>query len=139
MNCTVKLKDKFASRSLMKSIDVLGDNGFELALRFKLGEFYMSLVREDIVQSQFVVIELVEFLGILLKEAFAENLLGGIFVFLAVKPVDTAKIGNSAFGGNASTSKKDDVAAVFNHFPKLRDFFVHVNASMPLLQNTIFD
>ena len=102
--------NSFAAGGLVQAVNVLGDDGQKLSGLFKFGQLVVGRVWLYALDYQFLAVKPVEFLGICVKKRAADYGFGRILPFLAVKAVLASKIGDSAFGGNARSSKKDDFA-----------------------------
>ena len=103
----------FASRLLMKPIDILGYDRLKLSFFLKLAQGVVGGVGHCILIYHPVFIKSVEFLGISDKEAPAYYHLRGILVFHVIKSVFGTEIGYTAFGGDSRTSEKDYIFAFF--------------------------
>ena len=45
----------------------------------------------------------------------AEHGLRRVFVFLVIKPIDAAEIGDAALGGNSGSAEENDIVAALYH------------------------
>ncbi len=90
----------------METVDVLGDDRFQLALSLQLGQTQVRRVGLCSLDNKLIPVEAVELLGALFPERVAQNLLGRVIVFLMVEPVHTAEVRDAALGGHARTAEK---------------------------------
>ena len=104
--------DFFAAGGLVQAVDVLGDYGQEFSGRFQLGKLVVGRVWLYALNYQFFAVKTVEFLGIRVKKRAADDGFGRILPFLAVKAVLASKVGDSAFGLNSRSAKKDNFAGI---------------------------
>ena len=99
----------------MKSVYILCDYGFELALFLKLRKLDMGDIGLYAVKQYFLPVKPVELLGIPHKEGMADDLLRRIIILLVVETVYASEVGYAAFGGHARSAKEYNVAAAFYH------------------------
>lgn len=105
----VKLIHGLAARSLMKAVDVLGDNCFELASSFKLRKSKVSFVGLSVKIEHLILIELVKLAYMVAEKGTAQNSLRGIFIFHVINSVHASEIRNTAFRGNTCSAEKDNI------------------------------
>ena len=105
----VKLIHGLAARSLMKAVDVLGDNCFELASSFKLRKSKVSFVGLSVKIEHLVLIELIELTYVIAEKGTAQNSLRGLFIFHVINSVHASEIRNTAFRGNTCSAEKDNI------------------------------
>jgi len=116
IDASVQFEHVFASGSLMQVVDVLGDDRFQFALAFQLRERVMRFVGLYVRVEHLVAVEFVKLLGMFEEKLVTEHQLGRIVVFLVVKSVRTAEIGDAALGGYARASEEYDSIALVNQF-----------------------
>ena len=99
-----------ATRLLVQTIDVLGDDSFKFAHFFKICQGSVGRIWLRIFKDHFIPVKTIKFLRILYKKAMAENRLRRKIIFLVIQSVYTAKIWNMALCGDAGASKKYDIS-----------------------------
>ena len=105
----------------MQPVDVLGDDGFQFALPFELGQPQVGRVGLGPLDDELVAIKPIEFLRAALPEGMAEDGFGWVVIFLMIEPVHAPKIRDAALGRNARAAKKDHVLAFGNDFFQCRN------------------
>ena len=111
-------------------------DGAQLSLPLQLCQTQMRRVGlHAFVGDQFGPVKTVELRGIPLKKAVADDLLRGIFVFLVVESVHTAKIRYAGFGGYAGAAEKHDVIALGDPALQRRDLLVQ--GPLPLILSIV--
>ena len=113
--------DALAARSLMETVDVLGNDGAQDAVALPPGELEVRLIGFCGQADHLVAVEAVEFLGLLHEKGMAEDLFGRIIVLLMVETVSRTEIGDAALRGHARTAEKDDAAGILNDLSELFD------------------
>ena len=98
----------------MKPIDVLRDDGGQFPATLKFRKFLMRSVRLCIQKKHLCAVKPVEFGRIRFEETAAQNRFGRVVVLLMIKPVHTAEIRNSAFGGNARAAEEHNSFGFFD-------------------------
>ena len=107
----MQLQNLTAARRLMQPVNVLRDDGFQLALRFPLRQLSVGGVGLRSGQPQLFMVKAIVFLRVFLKKRVGQNLLRRILVFLIVKPVHAAEIRDAALRRDAGAAEKHDVVA----------------------------
>ena len=110
----------------MEAVDVLGNDGFQLALPLELRQTQMRRVGLCSLDDELIAVEAVELLGALFPEGVAQDRLGRVIVFLMVEAVHTAEVRDAALSGHARTAEKDDVLALRNDFFQLFNHIQHL-------------
>ena len=140
MDAPVELQHVPAARGLVEAVDVLGDDGGELAVLLQLRQGLVGLVGFRVRVQEELLIIIVEDLRVPPEEVVAQQHLRGVAVggLGLVDAVRAAKVGDAAFRGQARPAQKGDAATVFND---LSQFLVHrgsiaysakrVNGSLP--------
>ena len=105
----------------METVNILCDDGLDLARLFLLGKPQVGLVGLGIGGNHLVAVEAVELLSVGFIVAVAQHSLGRHGVFLVIQAIHTAEIGDTRLGGHARAAKKDDVVALGNHSAELVD------------------
>ena len=109
----VELVDFFAACHLVQAVDVLCDDGGELAVAFQLGEFVVDGAWAVVGRDHFGAVEFKEFFGVGVEKAAAEHGFRVVFeAFLVVKAVFAAEVRNAAFCGDAGAAEKDNARGV---------------------------
>ena len=121
----MQLQHIFAACQLVQPINVLGDDGSQLALLFQLGQPQMRGVGPGTGHDQLFAVKIIKFFGFFLKKGMAQNFLRRVFVLLVIQPVHAAKIRNAAFGRNACSAEKHDIAAFLDQLFQLLLFIFH--------------
>ena len=104
----VELQHGFAARSLMKAVDVLGDDGGEFTGFFKLGEEEMCRVGLCLQGEHLVAVEAIEFLRVLAEKGGGQDGFRGIVVLLIVQAVHAAEVGDAGFGAHPRAAEEQD-------------------------------
>ncbi len=104
----MQLEHVFASGSLVQTVDVLRDDGGQLARPLQLRQLAVRRVGLCVQSEHFVLIKTVKFLRLRHKERMTEDGLRRIIIFLIVQTVDTAEVRDSAFRRHARTAEKDN-------------------------------
>ena len=126
----VELVYLFAARRLMKSVDILRDNGAELSLLFPFRKLEMRGIRLCAETVHLRAIEAVKLLRFLLEKCVAEYGLGRVIPLLTVQAVNTAEVGYAALGGNSGSAEKYYPLRVICYFFKLPNFVRHFQSPM---------
>ena len=114
VDAAMELQHVPAAGGLMEPVDVLGDDGFQLALPLELRQTQMRRVGLCSLDDELIAVEAVELLGALFPEGVTQDRLGRVIVFLMVEAVHTAEVRDAALGGNARPAKEHDAAAFGN-------------------------
>ena len=122
----VQLEHVFAPRRLVQPVDVLRDQGAQLAFALQLRQAQVRPVGLRAVHHQLRVVEAVILLRVAVKERPREDGLRRIVPLLVVEPVHAAEIRYAALGGHAGPAEKDDVVALRDPLAELFDFCVHL-------------
>ena len=93
----VELVHRLGACRLMEAVDVLGDDGFQLALPLELRQTQMRRVGLCSLDDELIAVEAVELLGALFPEGVTQDRLGRVIVFLMVEAVHTAEVRDAAF------------------------------------------
>ena len=126
-NAAVQFQNLFASRCLMQTVDILRDDGAQLAGLLQLSQLAVRLVRLYALDHQLFPVEAVVLLRVSLKKAVAENLLGRILPFLVIQTVHAAEIGNAALGAHTGPAEENDVVALLHPVIQFSDSFnIHI-------------
>ena len=111
----VNFLDILASCSLVKTVDVLGDNAVELTCLFHLGKLIMCPVGFDTSCIKLLSVELVEHVGVIYKAVDTQEIFWTVSVefdiVLVIKTVLTSEVRDAALSRYAGTSEKDNVIA----------------------------
>ena len=91
----MQLEDIFAACLLVQAVDVLRDDGAELARLFERGKLFMRLVRLIVEREHFFTVEAEKILRILIEKCVAQNRLRRVLKFLMVQAVRAAEIRNA--------------------------------------------
>lgn len=110
----MQLQHPTGAGSLVEPVDVLGDDGRQLACPFPGGEGPVGRVRLRVGVQQVGAIVGEELLRVALEEAMTEDLLGGVAGCrrLVVQPPAGPEIGDSALGRHSGAAEEDDPRAV---------------------------
>ncbi len=107
----VQLEHMLAARGLVQAVDVLGDDGGELARGLEPGQPQVGRVGLCIFDDEFLAVKAVELLRLLLEKGVGEDGLGRVGVVLVVEAVHAAEVRDAALGGDARPAEKDDAVA----------------------------
>ena len=110
----MELPNPLGPRLLVQAVDVLGDDGAQLACRLQLGQLLVSGVGLGIQAEHLVPVEAVKFLRPGVEEGAAEDLLRGPGVLLVVQAVHTAEIRDAALGAHPRPAEKHNGPALVN-------------------------
>ena len=120
----MQLQHVFAASGLVKPVDVLRYDCFELAWFFQLSKLYVRRVRFYPRNKDFFTVKTVEFPRIWVQESVAQNFFRRIIPLLVVKPVHAAEIWNTALRWNSCSSEENDVRAfIYIILKSVRLFF----------------
>ena len=108
-DAAVQLADVAAAGLLMEAVDVLGDDGGQLAPFLPAGQLFVSGVRFCVRAEHLFTVKTVELLRMVQEKMMAQNLLRRPGVMLVIQPVHAAEIRDSALGGHARPAKKHDM------------------------------
>ena len=111
VDTAVQFQDVFTTAFLMETVDILSNDGFQLARLFQFSQLFVGhirLGRKGRVQD-FVPVEPVKFIGVLFIKRVGQHRFRRIFVMLVIQPVFTAEIRDAAFCGNAGTTEKYNI------------------------------
>lgn len=121
----VELKDLLAAGGLMESVDVLRDDGLQLARALPLGELTMRGVWLRVGAEELCAVEGEEFLGIAFVVGVAQDRFGRVAPLLVVESVHAAEVGDAALGRDACSAEEDDVVAAVDDLLELSDLLCH--------------
>ena len=121
----VQLQHLAAAGFLVQPVDVLGDDGFQLALPLPLRQLPVGGVGLGVQCQHFAAVKVVKLLRVGLKKRVAEHGFRRILEFLAVQPVHAAEVLDAGLRADACAAEKDDVVAPVHQFFQLHDGFVH--------------
>ena len=127
-NAAVELIYLLAACGLVQTVDILSNNGSELALLFKLCKLDVCGIGLGIETEHFCPVEAVELLSLIHKECVAEDSFGRIVPLLAVETVNASEIGYAAFRGDACVAEKYYIIGLADY---LGEFFYIVHSSVP--------
>ena len=112
-NGAVEFVHFFTASELVQAVDVLRDDGTELAFALQLSEFEMHSAWAVVWCDHFCAIEVEEFFGVGIKKAAAEHGLRVVLeALLMIEPILAAKIRDAAFGGDAGAAEEDDCVGI---------------------------
>lgn len=80
----VQFEDVFAAGLLMEAVDVLRDDGFQLACFFQFGQFYMGGVGLGVQAKHLVAVKPVKFFGLADVKGMAQDRFRRILIFLVI-------------------------------------------------------
>ena len=110
----VQLIDVFAARLLVQAVDVLRDDGAQLARAFQLCQLLVRGVGLGLERQHLFAIKAVEILGVLIEKRMAEDRLGRVVKFLVVQAVHAAEVRDPALGTHAGAAEEHDVVTFCN-------------------------
>ena len=115
----MKLQHLAAASPLVQAVDVLGHNCRQMPCLLQRRQKAVGAVGLHIQTAEnFLPVKIIEGLRIPVKKTTAQDLFRRIGILLVVKSIGTSEIRNTAFGRNASTSKKDGPAAFLKPAPE---------------------
>ena len=110
----MQLIDRFGPRRLVQAVDVLGDDRFQPALAFELGQPQVGRIGPCPFHDELIAVKTVKFLWILFPEGVAQDGFGRIIVFLMIQPVHAPEVRDAALRGDARTAEEDDAVALLD-------------------------
>ena len=114
-----------AAGLLVQAIDVLGDDGLELALPLPLGQLFVGGVGLGVQGQHLGPVEVVKFLHVALVKAVTEHGLRRVFEFLMVQAVHAAEVLDAGFRADPGPAEEDDVVALVHQLFQLHNGFSH--------------
>ena len=110
----MQLEDIFAACLLVQAVDVLRDDGAELARLFERGKLFVRLVRLVAEREHFFAVKAEEILRILIEKRVAQNRLRRVLKFLMVQAVCAAEIRNAGLRRYACPAEEHDIVTFGN-------------------------
>ena len=110
----MQLEDIFAACLLVQAVDVLRDDGAELARLFERGKLFMRLVRLIVEREHFFAVKAEEILRVLIEKRVAQNRLRWVLKFLMVQAVRAAEIRNAGLRRYACPAEEHDIVTFGN-------------------------
>ena len=121
----MELQHLMAAGLLVQAVDVLGDDGLELALPLPLGQLFVGGVGLGVQGQHLGPVEVVKFLHVALVKAVAEHGLRRVFEFLMVQAVHAAEVLDAGFRADPGPAEEDDVVALVHRLFQLQNGFSH--------------
>ena len=128
-NAAVKLQHLLAAGSLMQTVNILSDDGPELAPLFKLGKLQVSPIGHNTVDDQLFPVKTVILSRVTDKKAAGEDSFGRVLPLLVIQSVHAAEIRNSRLCTDSGTAEKNDILALVHQFFQFGNVFVHGRTS----------
>jgi hypothetical protein len=133
VDTAVQFDNRFASRLLVQSVDVLGYHSCKLAVSFEAGECFVGFVGAYSIDHHFFPVKSEEFLGMAQEKKLAQDGFRRIIPVLVVESVGTSEVRNAAFGGYSGAAEEHDCGAVCNQLLQQYNFVFHYKEPSELL------
>jgi hypothetical protein len=115
-----------AAGRLVQAVDVLRNDGLQLAAAFERRKRCVRLVRLCVQIKHFGSVEIVKRLRMRIKEVAAQNRFGRVGVLRIIQAARASEVRYAACGRNAGAAQKNDIGAFVDHFLKSFNIFFHL-------------